>query len=110
MTLLSIPSVTGHVLYLADILERTICKDMREESRYLRSHAQARQAIKEDLEMPDPQIDRVIRYALVNQGRLSGVLCKEIPLLTMPGTWDSIIRAIDSAFDGSSINNKTRVK
>ena len=102
--------LTSHVLYLADVVERTICEDMREESRYLRSHAQARQAIKDVLEMPDTQIDRVIRSALVNQGRLSGVLTKEIPMLAIPGAWDSIVRAIDSAFDNLSINNETRVK
>lgn len=102
--------LTSHVLYLADILKRTICEDMQEESRYLRSHAQARRAIKDVLEMPDTQIDRVIRSALVNQGQLSGVLTKEIPLLATPGAWDNIIRAIESAFDGSSINNEVRAK
>ncbi len=34
--------LTRHVVYLADVLVRTIREDMREESRYMQRHAQAR--------------------------------------------------------------------
>lgn len=90
--------LTPHVAYLADVLERTIRIDMREESRYMRSHAQARSAIKEIVEMPDVQIDRIIRSAQANQGELSGVLSQEIPLLADPVVWNSIAQAITRAF------------
>lgn len=86
--------LTRHVIYLADVLERTVGEDMREESRYMRSHAQARAAIKEIVEMPDSQIDRIIRSAEVNQGQLSNVLSKEIPLLAEPGIWEAIIAKV----------------
>ena len=43
------------------MIARTIGDDMRQESRYLRAHARARAAIKDVIEMPDPQVDRVIR-------------------------------------------------
>lgn len=101
------PDLTRHVIYLADVLARTISVDMREESRHLRSHAQARAAIKDIVEMPDAQVDRVIRSVQAQQGQLSKVLTKEVPLLAEPGVWESIVQAVGQAFnergtDGSS--------
>ncbi len=90
--------ITAHVIYLADVLERTIREDMRTESRYLRSHAQAKAAIKDIVEMPDIQIDRVIRSAEANQGKLSNVLAKEIPILAQADIWPAILHAIENAF------------
>ena len=96
--------LTPHVVYLADVLERTIRQDMREESLYLRRHAQARDAIKDIIEMPDVQIDRVIRSAKANQGKLSNVLASEIPLLTDPKVWDAVVGVITQAFFDVSEN------
>jgi len=90
--------LTRHVTYLAHVLDRTIREDMREESRYMRSHAQARTAIKDIVEMPDMQIDRIIRSAEANQGKLSNMLTKEIPILGESGVWDAIVKAIEIAF------------
>ena len=90
--------LTNHVVYLADVLTRTIQEDMREESRYLQRHAQARALIKEIVEMPDMQIDRIIRSAHANRGKLSNALAREIPLMAEPGIWESIIQAVESAF------------
>lgn len=90
--------LTGHVVYLADVLVRTVKDDMREESRYLQRHALARAAIKDVVEMPDMQIDRVIRSVQANQGKLSNVLAKELPLLEEPGIWEAIVEATDRAF------------
>ena len=91
--------LSPHVGYMADVLQRTIRKDMREESRYLRGHGQARAAIKQIVEMPDAQIDRVIRSAQNNKGELSGALRKELPILEEPGLWDAIARAVNGAFE-----------
>lgn len=91
--------LTRHVVYLADVLARTIREEMREESRYLRSHTQARAAIKDIVEMPDMQIDRIIRSVEANQGKLSNVLSKEMPFLAEPGIWESIVQAVTRAFD-----------
>jgi hypothetical protein len=90
--------LTRHVTYLAHVIDRTIHEDMREQSRYIRSHAQARTAIKDIVEMPDMQIDRIIRSAEANQGKLSNVLTKEIPILEESGVWDAIAKAIEIAF------------
>jgi len=102
-----LPDLTRHVVYLAGVLERTIREDMREESRYMRSHAQARAAIKDILEMPDAQADRVIRSIEANQGALTNSLAKEIPALAQPGVWDEVLEALKQAFrdgpDGDAI-------
>lgn len=90
--------LTRHVVYLADVLERTIRHDMREESRYLRSHVRAKAAIKDIVEMPDSQIDRVIRSAQENQGKLSNVLSEEMPVLADPKVWTAIAQVIADAF------------
>ncbi|AVR89472.1 Fic family protein [Thauera aromatica] len=97
--------LTRHVVYLADVLARTIRDDMREESRYMRSYAQARAAIKDIVEMPDMQIDRIIRSVEANQGKLSNVLSKEMPLLTEPGIWVAIVQVVAHAFDGLPSGN-----
>lgn len=88
------------MVYLADVLVRTIRDDMRTESRYLRSHAQARAGIKEIVEMPDLRIDRTIRSVTTNQGRLSSELSNEIPFLKEPGICEEIVQVVEQAFDG----------
>ncbi len=91
--------LSPHVAYMADVVQRTVREDMLEESRYLRSHGQARSAIKEIVEMPDAQIDRVIRSVQNNKGELSGALRKELPILEEPGLWDSVVQVVHRAFE-----------
>ena len=71
---------------------------MLEESRYLRSHARARAALKEVVEMPDQQADRVLRSLEQNRGELSNGLAKEMPVLRQPGVWAEIVEAVTQAF------------
>lgn len=89
--------LTGHVQYMSKIIERTVTEQMREESKYLRSHAVARSALKEIIEMPDQQADRLLRSIEQNNGVLSGVLKKEMPILEKPGLWDEIVEAVQTA-------------
>jgi hypothetical protein len=74
---------------------------MREESRYMQRHARARAAIKDIVEMPDMQIDRIIRSMDANQGKLSNVLLKEVPLLAEPGVWEAIVQAVEIAINAT---------
>lgn len=92
------PDMTKHVIYLSHLLKCTINEGMREESVYLRSHAMARAAIKEIVEMPDIQIDRIIRSVEANRGKLSNVLAEEMPILTESGVWEAITLGIEKAF------------
>jgi hypothetical protein len=58
----------------------------------------SRAAIKDIVEMPDAQIDRVIRSVQANQGKLSHVLRDEMPLLDDPKVWDAIVQVITDSF------------
>lgn len=97
------PDLGPHVVFLSRIVERTIVEQMRSESRYLRTHARARAALKEVVEMPDPQADRVLRSIEQNRGVLSRVLAKEIPVLAMPGVWDEVVQAVADVFTAESV-------
>ncbi|WP_159918365.1 Fic family protein [Pantoea sp. 18069] len=88
--------LTAHVAYLSKIIERTITEQMREESKYLRGHAQARNALKEVVEMPDEQADRVLRSIEQNKGQLSNVLAKEMPVLERAGVWAAVVEAVEA--------------
>lgn len=92
------PDLSPHVIYLAKVLERTITEQMREESRYLRGHHRARTALKEIVEMPDHQADRLLRSLEQNQGQLSRALAKEMPILAQDGVWSDIVAAVAQAF------------
>lgn len=99
------PDLGPHVLFLANIIGRTLTEQMREESRYLRTHTRARAALKEVVEMPDHQADRVLRSIEQNHGELSNVLAKEVPILTQPGVWAEIIGVVSQALgeDGADM-------
>ena len=56
--------------------------------------ARARAALKEVVEMPDHQADRVLRSIEQNRGELSNVLAKEIPVLAQFGVWAEIIEVV----------------
>lgn len=75
---------------------------MREESRYLRSHARARAALKEIVEMPDLQADRVLRSIEQNRGELSNVFAKEMPVLIQSGVWADIVESVLRAFQSDA--------
>jgi len=92
------PDLGPHVAFLSNILARTLTEQMREESRYLRRHARARAVLKEIVEMPDQQADRVLRSIEQNRGELSNVLAKEMPVLREPGVWSDIVEAVERAF------------
>ena len=38
-------------------------------------------------------------YIQVNQGRLSGALLKEMPVLAESGLWNDLVRCVERAFD-----------
>ncbi|MDC8773560.1 Fic family protein [Roseateles albus] len=100
------PDLGPHVVYMSNIIGRTITEQMREQSKYMRGHQQARLAIKEVVEMPDHQADRVLRSLEQNKGILSNVLAKEMPVLARPGVWDEIAAGVELAFSlEASIDN-----
>lgn len=101
------PDLGSHVLFLAHTIGRTLTDQMREELRYLRSHGQARAALKAIVEMPDHQADRVLRSIEQNRGKLSNALGNKMPVLRKPGLWADIVDAVSRAFeDGTSTDGR----
>ncbi len=92
------PDLSPHVAYVSHVVKRTLLEQMPEQSRYLRNHGRARQALKEVVEMPDPQADHVLRSIEQNQGVLSNALLKQMPVLGEPGVWEEIVEAVSQAF------------
>ena len=96
----SYPDLSCHVVYLADLIEQVVNRDMREESLYLLHHEQAREAIKEIIEMPNDYADRIIRSARQNQGKLTNKLIKEFDFLeNNEDLWQQLLDAITNAFN-----------
>jgi Fic family protein len=95
------PDLGPHIVYLSKVIARTIKEEMRQESKYLMGHRRAREAIKEIVEMPDQQADRLIRSIEQNDAKLSNVLAKEMPVLAGLGIWESITDAVSQAFNGT---------
>ena len=50
--------------------------------------------------MPDQQADRLLRSMEQNEGKLSNVLAKEMPVLTRPDIWDAITEAVAQSMRG----------
>lgn len=92
------PDLTEHTEYLAHIVNLTLDQEMRQEARYLRSARAARAAIKEVVEGPDTDIDRMIRSVRGNGGQLSNKLMKDFPFLATTEAGPEIVHIIKRAF------------
>ena len=92
------PDFTKHVEYPADILELTINSEMRNEAGYLRNLNNARCGIKEFIEGPNKDIDRIIRSIIDNDYKISNKLKKEFELLLTPDIANSVIEVVLRAY------------
>lgn len=92
------PDLTEHAEYLAHIVEVTIEQEMRKEAGYLRSLRAARARLKEIIEGPDADIDRIIRSVRDNGGQLSNKLKKAYLQLAGTHMGDEVVAAIHAAF------------
>lgn len=92
------PDLTEHTEYMAHIIELTLDQEMRQEARYLRSARAARAEIKEVVEGPDSDIDRIIRSVLGNGGQISNKLKKDFVFLEQSDIATEIINIIQTQF------------
>jgi hypothetical protein len=92
------PDLTAHAEYLGDVVRATIEQEMRDEAGYLRALRAAREGIKNLLEGPDADIDRIIRAIRQNGGKVSGKLAKEFPSLEEAELADAIAGVIAEEF------------
>lgn len=92
------PDMTDHVEYLFDVVRVAIEQEMRKEAGYLRSLRLARERVKQVIEGPDGDIDRIIRSVRDNGGKISNKLVKEIPALADENLAAEVAAAIQTAF------------
>ena len=90
--------LTDHVQYLAHIVDLTIEHEMRKEATYLRSLRQVRHQVKELLDGPDVDIDRIIRSIRDNAYAISNKLKHEFPQMNDNLLAEKIIEAIQNGF------------
>lgn len=95
------PDMTDHAEYLVQVVQLTIEQEMRKEAGYLRSLRLARERVKQVIEGPDGDIDRIIRSVRENGGTLSNKLVQEFPPLADQALADEVVAAILTAFTQS---------
>ena len=79
-------------------MQITIEQEMRKEAIYLRNLRFARDRVKEVIEGPDADIDRMIRSVRDNGGRVSNKLIGEFPALADRVLAQAVAEAVESAF------------
>ncbi|MDP2794770.1 MAG: bacteriocin [Sulfurisoma sp.] len=65
------PDFTAHVEFLIRTVALSIREDFAEELRFLREYDAAREAVKNIVDMPDRQLDLLLRLLHQNGGRLA---------------------------------------
>ncbi|HRF59400.1 MAG TPA: Fic family protein [Fimbriimonadaceae bacterium] len=88
------PDLTAHATYLGEIIPETVEVDMRNEARLLQERDAAVQRVKEVLEAPDVEIDRMIRSIRENAFTISGKLRREYPILEDARLAEALIEAV----------------
>lgn len=77
--------LTGQARYLSGVLRQTVEQEMAQEALALRRNDQARAAIKEFVEMPDADADRLIRSLKEGGWQVSNKLRKDLPQIFAEG-------------------------
>lgn len=93
------PDLTAHVEYLAGLIDRTIRTEMRQEAELIRNWDRARFLVKEVLDGPNADVDRIIRSVRDNHWSVSGKLSREFPIIEKANLGEAIVRAVREAFD-----------
>lgn len=102
--------LTAHARYLSGVLRQTVEHEMAEEALALRQHDEARGAIKNIIEMPDQDADRIIRSLKQEGWHVSNKLRKELPQIFDEGgvlnaQQGRIVAAVRAAFEGHRSEN-----
>ncbi|MEA9388953.1 hypothetical protein SJI19_00020 [Acerihabitans sp. TG2] len=95
------PDLTEHVLYTARVIEHTISHEMADEARIVMTFQLAQERLKDVMEMPNQDANRIIRSIKENGWCVSGKLKAEYPRLEDELTAQRIVVAVQSAFENS---------
>lgn len=95
--------LTQHVRYVNALLQATVEHEMAQEASTLRDNDAARQAIKQLVELPDADADRIIASLRTNGWKVSGKLRRDLPALFAPDgrlqhLQEPIVQAVKQAF------------
>ncbi|MCP1117420.1 Fic family protein [Robbsia andropogonis] len=93
------PDLTAHVEYLAELIDRTIRMEMRREAQLMQGWSNARSGVKDILDGPNSDIDRIIRSVKNNNWTLSNKLRMEFPIMDRENLAEPIIAAVRAAFE-----------
>lgn len=96
------PDLTAHVRYFSELLKTTVEHEMAQEAAALRENDASRQAIKQIVEMPDIDADRIISSLRSNAWLISGKLRRDQPEIFSPQgrlhhLQDRIVEAVKKA-------------
>lgn len=86
--------MTSHCEYMARVIRQTVDKEMRDEASILRDHYLLREAIKNIVEGPDADIDRIIRSIHQSGEHVSNKLLKQYPLLADEAILKEIVEVV----------------
>lgn len=96
------PDLSEHAAYLGGVLRHTLDVEMPDEAAYLRGVYNARREVKNWLEGPDTEIDRIVRAVRENGWAVSNKLKKEFPMLADTKLAGRIEHAVQAAFSPGS--------
>ncbi|MBN2979140.1 Fic family protein [Pseudomonas lactucae] len=99
------PDLTEHVLYTAQVVAHTVRTEMADEARVLITFQLAQERLKEVLEMPDQDANRIIRSLKDNGWQVSGKLKKAYPQLDDAGRTERVVEAVRSAFEEREVGS-----
>ena len=97
--------MTEHVLYTAQVVAHTVRTEMAEEARVLVIFQHAQERLKEVLEMPDQDANRIIRSLKENGWRVSGKLKNTYPQLDVAERAERVVEAVRYAFEERAVGS-----
>lgn len=97
------PDLTEHVLYTAQVVAHTVRTEMADEARALVIFQRAQERLKEVLEMPDQDANRIIRSLKDNGWQVSGKLKKAYPQLNDAYRAERVVESVRSAFEEQEV-------
>ncbi|MGH8389417.1 MAG: Fic family protein [Pseudomonas sp.] len=99
------PDLTEHVLYTAEVVAHTVRTEMADEARVLVIFQRAQERLKEVLEMPNQDANRIIRSLKENGWQVSGKLKKAYPQLDDAHRAQRVVEAVRSAFEDQEVGS-----
>ena len=99
------PDLTEHALYTAQVVAHTVRTEMADEARVLVIFQRAQERLKEVLEMPDQDANRIIRSLKENGWQVSGKLKNAYPQLDDAHRAERVVEAVRSAFEDREVGS-----